>query len=183
MPVAEGAVAASAASRRLPGPIAARGAIAGIFGLLIAGGRWSDPASLAGILGVFLLLAAASAGFAAGRFGSRSLAALCVVDAALGLLLAIHQPWQGLATLDYLVGAWAVAAGILEMFAAGTFARDRATEGLEAASGILLAGVGAFLGVFPETRLAVFSRLTGAALLASGALLALAAARLGSRGD
>lgn len=175
------AVAIAGAGARLfrrPGPVAARGAVAALFGLFLGVGEWSDPAAFASALAVFLLVGAAAAAFASRLFGSRSLAVLAVVDAGVGLLLAVHRPWQGLATLNYLAGAWAMAAGLLEMIAAGTFVRDRATEGLEAASGLVLVAVGVYLGVFPETSLSPLAHLAGGALFVSGALLISAAVRL-----
>lgn len=169
-------------SGRLLRPLALRGAIAVVFGAILLAADWTAVSTLAVAFGVFLIAAAAAAILVAERFSSRSLAVLAAVEAVIGLLLCLHRPWEGLHTLAYLAGAWATAAGILEMFAAGAFHRDRRTERLEAGAGAVLAILGVFLAVYPETSLAPIANWTGAALLASGTLLLIAAARLKSKG-
>jgi uncharacterized membrane protein HdeD (DUF308 family) len=158
-----------------------RGAVALFFGGLILESPGVSLETFAFAFGIFALASGTAALVSAARLPARSLGFRAAIDLALGALLCLRRPWTSLLALNYLAGAWAMATGILEMFAAGAFHRDRPTERLEAGAGALAIALGFFLGVHPENSLPPLIRLTGLATLGSGLLLLVAAWRLRRR--
>lgn len=150
--------------------------------VLFGGGLLASPglslSSFALVFGIFALASSAATLLAAANSPARSLRVRAVIDLAMGVLLCARTPWSALTPLNYLAGAWATSTGILEMFAAGAFHRDRPTEWLEAGAGAIAVALGVFLGVYPETSLPPLVRWIGVAMLASGLLLLVAAGRL-----
>jgi uncharacterized membrane protein HdeD (DUF308 family) len=151
--------------------------VALLFGGILLAVPDLSLASFALALGLFALASAVVTLAAATRLPARSLVVRAAIDLALGVLLCVRRPWTALAALDYLAGAWATATGVLEMFAAGVFRRDRPTEWLEAGAGAIAVALGIYLGIFPETLLSPLVRLFGVLELVSGALLLLDASR------
>ncbi len=154
-----------------------RALVALLFGATLLAIPDLSLASFALALGIFALASGVVTLAAATRLPARSLAVRAAIDLALGVLLVVHRPWTSLAALDYLAGAWATATGILEMFAAGVFRRDRPTEWLEAGAGAIAVALGMYLGVFPETLRSPLVRLVGVMEVLSGAFLLIAASR------
>lgn len=158
-------------------PMAWRGIFAILFGLFAVSGAWGSPAALALAFGVYASFEAIAALMTAIGLENRSLILLAVVDsltAAFFLLL----PDLPLITLSYVLGAWALLTGVLEVFAAGALKRSRKTERAQAGAGVVSIALGFALGIYPELAPADLAGWLGAAMMLFGCLCILAAARV-----
>lgn len=145
---------------------------------------------LAAVLGVSLLLLPRAGGprlallfglFAAGDGALALAAALARRTRPLFLLGALElaaaggvllHPEMTLSLLVYVLGAWAMAAGLLTLLAAGSLRRDFAGTGPWLwAAGVASAVFGTGLGVFPERALPRAAGLLAAFALVTGTLL------------
>ena len=158
-------------------PMAWRGIFAILFGIFAVSGAWGSTRVLAFVFGVYAGLEAFAALMSGLGLRNRSLVILAVIDSLTGAFFVL-QPELQLLTFSYVVGAWAMLTGILEMFAAGAFRRSFETKRMQAGAGAVSIALGFGLGIYPELSPASLAGWLGATMLLFGCLSVLAAARV-----
>jgi uncharacterized membrane protein HdeD (DUF308 family) len=141
-----------------------------------------DTKGLVTAFGIYVLVAASAALVAAYDGRSPSLLLLGGANLAAGFLF-LTRPEIDLLRAAYIIGAWAILTGTLEMFASGRITAHRASWWLRAAAGLAMIGLGILLAFFPELEVASLGRLVGASLLLFGVLLLGPASEIGSLHD
>jgi uncharacterized membrane protein HdeD (DUF308 family) len=154
-----------------------RGIFAILFGLFAVSGAGDSPGALALMFGIYVAFEAVAALMTGLALGNRSLVLLAVVDSLTGALFLL-LPALPLITLSYVLGAWAMLTGVLEVFAAGAFKRSRKTERAQAGAGVVSIALGFALGIYPELAAPDLAGWLGAAMMLFGCLCILAAARV-----
>jgi uncharacterized membrane protein HdeD (DUF308 family) len=159
--------------------LAWRGMIAVLFGVAAFAWPGSTLTVLAMFFGAFALLDGALAlattmvGRPRGSY-ARALIAEGVVGIAVGIL-ALLWPMPMITALIYLIAAWAMITGVLEIFMALQLRREVDGEWLLAMAGILSMFLGLVLALWPRAAAYALLWLIGAyAVLFGAALLALA---------
>ena len=157
---------------------AIRGLAALIFAVPLLFRDGVDVDGLVMTFGAYALLSAAATLVAAYDGRSHSLLFLGGANLVAGVLF---LTWPGLDPLRaaYVLGAWAMLTGTLEMFASGGIAAHPAARWLRAAAGLAMIGLGSLLALFPEIEVASLGRLLGASLLLFGLLLLAPAGQIG----
>lgn len=162
--------------------LAWRGLVAMLFG--VAALAWPGPTlmALALLFGAFALLDGALALAAAwiGRPRGPYWGAL-IAEGLLGIatgVLALLWPWLMALAIVYLIAAWALVTGVLEIAAAVRLRREVNGEWLMALCGVLSVIFGLALGLWPGAGAVALAWLIGAYALVFGALLLALAFRL-----
>lgn len=158
-------------------PMAWRGIFAVLFGIFAVSGAWGSIGALALVFGIYAAFEALAALMSALTLRNRSLVLLAVVDSLTGAFFLL-RPELKLLTFSYVVGAWAMLTGLLEVVAAGALKRSRPTLRVQAAAGFTSMTLGVGLGIYPELGLTDLAGWLGATMVVFGALCVLAAARV-----
>jgi len=161
--------------RRRPSAVHAmlwRGILAIAFGLLAVGAGPGSARGLAFVFGTYAALEALGALAAALALENRALFGIAIVNSLAGgyvLLVAETAPTP----LAHVIGAWAMATGILELFASGSLRRGPGVR--TEAVGVVSILVALIFAISPDMPLASIAGWTGAMLLWFGCLYLLAA--------
>jgi len=163
-------------------PMAWRGIFAILFGIFALSGAWGSTGALALVFGIYAAFEALAALMSGLGLKNRSLGIRAVVDSLTGAFFLL-QPELKLLTFSYIVGAWAMLTGVLEVIAAGALRRSRPTQRVQAAAGFTSIALGVGLGIYPELGPKDLAGWLGATMVFFGSLCLLAAARVrfGSR--
>jgi uncharacterized membrane protein HdeD (DUF308 family) len=158
-------------------PMAWRGIFAILFGIFALSNAWGSTGALALVFGIYAALEALAALMAGLRLKNRSLVLLAVVDSLTGAFFLL-RPELKLLTFSYVVGAWAMLTGVLEVLASGAFRRSRPTQRVQAAAGFTSIALGVGLGIYPELGARDLAGWLGATMVVFGCLCVLAASRV-----
>lgn len=157
--------------------LAIRGAAAVIFGILAFFWPGLTLAALILLWGVFVLADGAMAVVAGGRGRWWPLFVFGLLAIAAGFF-ALFRPGLTALALLFVIAAWAIVRGVLEIVAAMRLRRELTNEWLLVASGLLSVLVGVLLVMFPGVGLLSLMWLIGAYAVAVGVLLLVLAFRL-----
>ncbi len=162
--------------------LAIRGVLAILFGILAFLAPGVFAATFALLVGAYFLIDGILALIAAARFGHRDNRWWpLVLEGAFGLLAGILTFRNPLATavgLVYLVGAWALITGVMELVAAAQLRRVIQGEGWLILAGVVSVALGLALFAHPGTGVLAGAFLIGAYALVFGVALVALAFRL-----
>jgi uncharacterized membrane protein HdeD (DUF308 family) len=154
-----------------------RGILAIAFGLLAVSVATESGGALAFVFGTYATLESIAALATSLTLRNRFSFGIAILDALAGgyvLLVAPPEP----VSLAHVIGAWAMATGILELFAG----RSPRRPGVRTrAAGVVSLLLGLILAVWPEMPLTSIAGWTGAMLLSFGGLCLVAAEHLRQR--
>lgn len=158
-------------------PMAWRGIVAILFALYALSGTWESVRALALAFGAYAAFEALAALVAGVGLKNRPLVLIAIADTVTGTYFLLRPDLRE-HTLSYVLGAWAMATGVLELFAADALRRSPPTERRQAAAGIVSIVLGVGLAIYPELGHAELAGWLGATMMLFGCFCLLAAARV-----
>jgi uncharacterized membrane protein HdeD (DUF308 family) len=155
-----------------------RGILAIAFGLLAVSVATESGGALAFVFATYAMLDSIGALATALTLRNRFSFGIAILDALAGGYVLLVSPPEPV-SLAHVIGAWAMATGILELFAAG--APRRNPEVRMRAAGVVSLLLGLILAIWPDMPLTSTAGWTGAMLLSFGCLCLVAAEHLRRR--